>query len=486
MVKWAESFNKSASLDSKGIKHRLLVAFMLMGVIPLWIAAYLASYYILPHLNLLWSEGFWGVTGVICIGVIIALLGLKLAIEIVRPIIHLSQEARLIAEGDLTRQIKDDRQDETGDLARSMNKLARQLYENIEQLRDYEEEIQNVNLKIHKKMVVFSSLLQTGEAISSSSDFRSALKMICEEITRNLGLSRVFLILSGEREGKQSFITSVAHNLPELEGVMFTAGQGFMGKMLNGAQEPLIIDGKHPAPANAGDFLEKNQLKTLVVMPVLINGKVGGLLGVGGNAGDFVFQDDDLQVVDVFARQIALTVHNNSLVQRARELTTIDELTGLFNSTYFRARLKEEIQRSIVFQRPCSLMVLRIDDYSHYLNSHDRAVAETALQRVSQLLRQNIEAVDQPARLGEGEFGIILPEKNRGEASVVAEKIRRKIESTPFPYGHTQPMGKVTVTCVVAANPIDGITDDELITKAFRVMVEAGSEKKNRILFVDT
>ena len=90
------------------------------------------------------------------------------------------------------------------------------------------------------------------------------------------------------------------------------------------------------------------------------------LLAVGNNLKNFAFTNDDIAVIKVFAEQISIAVENDVLMKEADRLKIKDETTGLFNRSYIVGRLKEEIQRSVVSQRPCSFILVDIDDFKKY------------------------------------------------------------------------------------------------------------------------
>ena len=100
---------------------------------------------------------------VLFITIIIALLGLKLAKEIVDPIARIAIQAREIVNGQTTEVTVEHREDEIGDLGRSLNEMTRRIRENMEELKDYGEKTKEINLEVNKKMMALSSLLQVAE-----------------------------------------------------------------------------------------------------------------------------------------------------------------------------------------------------------------------------------------------------------------------------------------------------------------------------------
>lgn len=88
------------------------------------------------------------------------------------------------------------------------------------------------------------------------------------------------------------------------------------------------------------------------------------------------------------------------------------------------------------------------------------------------------------ARVGDNEFAVVLPEKNKRQAQDIAEVTREKIESG---FIKEQDMHKrLTISGGVSENPLDGIVADELISKAKELLNLAKVQGKNRIVGLNT
>src|SRR5207245_1173684 len=64
----------------------------------------------------------------------------------------------------------------------------------------------------------------------------------------------------------------------------------------------------------------------------------------------------------------------------------------------------------------------------------------------AQCLKSVLRKVDVASRYGGEEFSILLPQTTLQEASVIADRVRRKIAGAAFPHGKSQPLGAVTVS----------------------------------------
>jgi diguanylate cyclase (GGDEF)-like protein len=182
---------------------------------------------------------------------------------------------------------------------------------------------------------------------------------------------------------------------------------------------------------------------------------------------------------DVEKYEPPVTVLTEATQYQLMSLT--DPLTGLLNRRYIEQRLVEEVERSHRHRFPMSLMMIDVDDFKLYNDSYGHQAGDLALEMVAQCLKQVLRSADVASRYGGEEFCILLPQTSLSEAAGVAERVRRRVESTAFPHGKTQPMGTVTVSIGVAAWSSALNTPAAIIGAADRALYIAKSRGKNSI-----
>jgi diguanylate cyclase (GGDEF)-like protein len=142
-----------------------------------------------------------------------------------------------------------------------------------------------------------------------------------------------------------------------------------------------------------------------------------------------------------------------------------DYLTQLFNRDYFHQRLGWELNRARRLRTPLSVLVLDVNQLDAINDAHGHKAGDIALTKLAKIVVKCTRTSDIPARLGDDEFGVIMPETDRRGAFVVATRIRRTLEVTPV-YEHGGDSVKLTVALGVAGYPWDGESGDELVNKA--------------------
>jgi diguanylate cyclase (GGDEF)-like protein len=121
------------------------------------------------------------------------------------------------------------------------------------------------------------------------------------------------------------------------------------------------------------------------------------------------------------------------LMERERvELTRnalVDPLTALGNRRHFDTRLAEEVSRAGRYGEKLSLIMVDLDRFKDINDRHGHVAGDAVLGAVGALMRDTLRAADIAARYGGDEFAIILPETDKTEAWVVAEKLRDELHS---------------------------------------------------------
>ena len=222
------SLLRKVSLLPQGLRYKLLVAFSLMSVIPLLVIAYLVNGYVFLE-----EEPSLGQASVmILFCVIIAWLGLFLVKSMVERIVDMALEARFIAEGNYDRKISANVDDEVGQIGESVNALTRKIKNSMDDLKDYQDKMKEINLDVQKKVSVLSSILQISELISSTVNLDNVLELIVDKLSQIDGDG--FAALYYAQNGQNAFTLRLSSNLENenLLNAKIVDGVGLLGMAL--------------------------------------------------------------------------------------------------------------------------------------------------------------------------------------------------------------------------------------------------------------
>jgi diguanylate cyclase (GGDEF)-like protein len=191
----------------------------------------------------------------------------------------------------------------------------------------------------------------------------------------------------------------------------------------------------------------------------------------------------DISTQDFSVHQGAMAIEYALLYERTREIAITDHLTGLYNFGYFMEKLREERLRAERYHRMLSLVILDIDHFKKYNDTHGHPAGNEVIQKIAQILRTQVRETDIVARYGGEEVAMILPEIGRREAFEVAERIRVKVSETDFGQGEKQV--RVTLSAGVATFPVDCAGEEELIKRADVSLYQAKTRGRNRVVAFD-
>ena len=167
--------------------------------------------------------------------------------------------------------------------------------------------------------------------------------------------------------------------------------------------------------------------------------------------------------------QVALGFENACRYQDAQELMYTDDLTGLYNHRYMQVSLSHEIRRAQRYGLKFSLLFLDLDRFKEINDNYGHLAGSAALQEVGRLLADCVRDVDMLFRFGGDEFAAILVETDDTTARVVAERIRKVIESHAFLKDQGTP-SYVTVTAGFSTFPTDATEKEQLLDLADQAM----------------
>jgi diguanylate cyclase (GGDEF)-like protein len=191
------------------------------------------------------------------------------------------------------------------------------------------------------------------------------------------------------------------------------------------------------------------------------------------------FQELESRMLSLQRENLDLTVRNRTL----SEVSSRDTLTGLYNRWYVIEKIESELNRALRHGSPMSLLMLDIDHFKRINDTWGHPAGDEVLKSVGKMLKESCRVYDVPGRYGGEEFCIVLPETKPGNTTVVAERIRKRLEETELTLGDAS----VAVTASIGIAGMENQSDEEmlspaaLIDRADRALYSAKTRGRNRI-----
>jgi diguanylate cyclase (GGDEF)-like protein len=183
--------------------------------------------------------------------------------------------------------------------------------------------------------------------------------------------------------------------------------------------------------------------------------------------------------------RIALrTVRDVRRIALLEQENITDHLTGVYNRRYLDRRLDEEFARARRHVQPLSVLMVDIDHFKRVNDSHGHATGDLALGHVGHLVLNTARSTDIVARYGGEELLVIAPGTTPSQALVLAERLRRRIETQVLEIERA-PNERIslqlTVSVGVAALEWDMAGPAQLVEAADRAMYRAKAAGRNRV-----
>ncbi len=149
-----------------------------------------------------------------------------------------------------------------------------------------------------------------------------------------------------------------------------------------------------------------------------------------------------------------------------------DGLTGLYNHAHFYQRLAEEIERSKRYGLRFALVMLDVDAFKHYNDSHGHQAGDEALRLIADSVRSGLRRSDLAFRYGGDEFAVILLNADSSRAQRAVNRIRR-LFAARLKKMNGRAAAWLGLSAGVAHFPEDATTVDELVKMADAALYDA-------------
>ena len=164
------------------------------------------------------------------------------------------------------------------------------------------------------------------------------------------------------------------------------------------------------------------------------------------------------------------------------EMAITDALTGLHNRRYMETHLATLVEQAAARGKPIAVLVLDIDYFKAVNDAHGHDAGDDVLREFALRIRKAIRNIDLACRYGGEEFVIVMPETDMAVATMVAERLRRRIASEPFAIQDGTRSLDVTISIGIAA--LDGPGDNAaaILKRADTALYRAKRDGRNRVV----
>ncbi|MFN8008665.1 MAG: diguanylate cyclase [Terriglobia bacterium] len=340
-----------------------------------------------------------------------------------------------------------------------------------------------LNDQIEAGTSLISAVTEFNHAIGAYLEAPQLYRMILEKSAEVLKAEQASLMIYDETSGDLGIKVVKGLNEKIVQNLRIKPGEGIAGFVFETGQPLLIKD------IEADLRFEKKQrarykTKSLMSVPLKVHQRKIGVLNLADKLEGASFDERDLKLLESIAGHAAVALERTGFYRMSEDLRKIsvtDSLTDLYNRRFFQDRMNEEIERARRHSHPVSLIMLDIDNFKNYNDTHGHLAGDEALRLTASIIKSSVRNIDLVVRYGGEEFAVILPLTETMAARDIAERIRTGVSGHFFPDDSMRTSVKLSVSLGIASFPNHAGNLAELVGNADKALYLAKVSGKNRV-----
>jgi len=331
--------------------------------------------------------------------------------------------------------------------------------------------------KTAQRLAILTDIVKTANSILEP---RKVIELIMAKIQQLIPSEAWSMLMVDEEKQELTFELALGEKGRDVSSFRVKMGEGIAGWVAQTGKPTIVNDtSRDPRFARRFDSQTQFQTRSILCAPLISRGRTIGVVQVINKRGG-KFTQAELEVLLTLVEPCAIAIENAILFQRTEQLTITDDLTKLFNSRYLNLYISREIKRCKRHGIPLSVIFLDLDGFKSVNDAYGHLAGSRTLTEVGGILVEAVRESDILARYGGDEFVVVLPETPPSGALVIAERIRKAIESHSF----LKDQGleaRISASFGIASYPDHALTPEGLIQKADQAMYRVKERDKNGI-----
>jgi diguanylate cyclase (GGDEF)-like protein len=332
------------------------------------------------------------------------------------------------------------------------------------------EELERSRAALERRLASQRQLLEITERLLLTRDRSAVFDAIADTLAEVVPHDTLTIYLVDRAE---NCLVPILARDPYAEQIMATRpalGAGITGDVIRKGEAECINDAFNDPRVIHVPGTPADEEESLIVAPVRSRDGVIGSLNLYRVQRNF--DDEDLELVRLFANHVAIALENAAIHERLSAAAVTDPLTGLPNRRLFVDRVEQALRRNERSGDRLAVLFLDLDRFKLVNDGLGHAAGDAVLQAVGERLRMSLRSSDTVARLGGDEFGILLEDvTTREEATSTAQRMIDALSNPLVLQGRA-----VTVRCSIGLamdHAGSATSTDELMRDADTAMYEA-------------
>jgi diguanylate cyclase (GGDEF)-like protein len=326
------------------------------------------------------------------------------------------------------------------------------------------------------------SLLNRVIAASASSlEINEILSTTLTELVESLGMDRGGAALLDRDHTHLTVVAETPEGTPQSAlGVQIPIDGNYSSQYVIENRKPLAIaDAQHdPRLEKVDELLRERKIASILILPLIVHGQVLGTIGLDSFK-QREFSQEEITLAWHAAIASAQAIENAQLYAKVQRMAIHDELTDLLNRRGLIEFGQREFERARRFQRGLSAIFMDLDNFKDINDCYGHSGGDIFLRKLAKALKEVVREVDLIGRYGGDEFVVILTETSLATALEVAERLRRRVQTTQIAIGSE--IASTSTSIGVAELTPETSDLAELIARADQALYQAKRSGGNRI-----
>ncbi|WP_163557298.1 diguanylate cyclase [Halomonas sp. NO4] len=147
-----------------------------------------------------------------------------------------------------------------------------------------------------------------------------------------------------------------------------------------------------------------------------------------------------------------------------------DYLTGLANRSWLETLLALHFRKAQTTRQALSVMFIDLDHFKRLNDHHGHRFGDRVLIHFASALKGMVRENDVAGRYGGEEFLVLMPQTRRGQAGVLADRIRTTLATEPLAHSQGEPIHVTASIGIASLEDADFAEPSELIDAADQAM----------------
>ncbi len=345
-------------------------------------------------------------------------------------------------------------------------------------LWDVIQELENREIRIKQKLGENQILLDISHMLSNSETPDEIFEAIVSGVMRITGMPAGSLSVYNTHKEQLFLVATKGLSSEFYKNAVYRVRTGGLTEHILANKDPILVPDLSEVPLFNNPVILKEGIRSLIAIPLISEkGPIGILY-----SDDFEPRNFPPTLTDslkMLATQAVIAIQKQQALEKIKDLSIRDPLTGLYNRRYLNKVLTSEISRALRLNRPLSLAMFDIDNFKQVNDQYGHVMGDHVLQGLSECFESVLRPYDILSRYGGEEFVILMSETGAEEASATSERLRGAAADLSL-----LPDGK-KMTCSFGVCTLRDIKKTPITPKAFiecadKALYQAKNSGRNR------